>query len=263
MNTKIDNLLNKYDIYEEKRKEINRYHSNLVEDAKTLDINDFAYIEYEELKELNSKIQYLLPKELRLEVLALIDNKKKEKYPQLLKATYFPVLNELVGVEGLTQDELNAVDKLLRKYSGKSNRIKTYRFRTNYFYRVLRTDEKINAIIDFLLEKNIFKKEYEFMCHCDYSDECSYTYVSEDEMKRHMAVWEFEEKIKDLKPIEQIKVDGYEKFEEETEQDIGFISIGCFNGGDYEITSLKDLKEATYDIIYNFNELADLTYERI
>ena len=78
---------------EEKIKEIV---NKLKLQAKNLKVSDLSDFSYEECRNLYKQIQYYIDDENLLNQLSTIVEKKKiEKYPELLKPTYYPEIDSL------------------------------------------------------------------------------------------------------------------------------------------------------------------------
>lgn len=253
-------LLEKYDLYQNKKKEVNDLFVEIREEAKDLEIDAFISLKYEELKRIDETVARFLPQETLEKFWKLRDTRKKEKYPQLLKATYYPILNELVGKASIGQDEINYLDALLRNYYRKDSDASFSQHRLN---EIFRDEDKLNCVIKFLLDRNMVEREYLFESKCDGAYCCTPTRVKESTMKRHIVVWEFEEKTKGLKSSEIPKIEGYDEYNEAENNGIGVIIVGCFCCEGYEITSIEEFENSIYTIGCILKVAPDLTYENL
>lgn len=137
---------------------------------------------------------------------------------------YFPILNELVGNVSITQDEVNKIDKLFRDSYSETLRSSFYEHNLK---DILKTQEKLDYVINFLTNKDIIERRYfRIECWCEY---CSVIRAKCSIMDRHIALWEFEEKMKKVKPSEIPKMDGYDNYCREIDKGIGVFIKRCID----------------------------------
>lgn len=152
------------------KKAINNIGANIVDILKESD--------YTTVKEIFDTIKYYFDnKSLLKDIESVIETKKIEKYPELLKPTYYPEINTL----NISDSEKLRLDKYARmnlgKYmSGNENPSYTYPLSVNDL-------ELLNTI-------DIVEKFYTFKCN-----NCgrSHTWTSEKDINKYKRDWELAE----------------------------------------------------------------------
>ena len=183
---------------EEKIKEIV---NKLKLQAKNLKVSDLSDFSYEECRNLYKQIQYYIDDENLLNQLSTIVEKKKiEKYPELLKPTYYPEIDSLdiPDSEKLRLDK--AVRWNIRNCLSESN--------TKKMKYPLSIED-----LELLKSIGIVEKKYNFRCkNCG----SSCTVITESNLKKYKRFWklfelEKQNKITDgqLDELDQLEKDGF------------------------------------------------------
>lgn len=239
-------------IIESKKKleaELKEMISKLKVQTKDLDLSNLNECSYEECRDLFKQIQYYTDEDMLNELSKITEKKKVEKYPELLKPTYYPEIDKL----RITDSEKIRLDKASRwnigNYISKNN-IK----RLTYSLSI---DD-----LELLRSVGVVEKKYKFRCKncrslCDI--------ISESDLEKYKRFWnlcEFEKqkRITDeqLGELDQLERDGFYR-----------IYLCCLDGeecDDIEITNEKELLDYmnnNAEVVYKVVKNPDLTYERL
>ena len=166
---------------EEELKEIT---SKLKLQAKNLKSSDISDCGYEKCRNLYKHLQYYIEDERLLEELsAVVEKKKIEKYPELLKPTYYPEIDSL----DISDSEKIRLDKAvrwnIRNYMSKNN--------TRKLTYPLSIED-----LELLKSIGIVEKKYNFICK-DCGSSC--TIISESDLDKYKRFWELFELEKQKK----------------------------------------------------------------
>lgn len=231
---------------EEELKEITR---DLKSQANILKASDFSKYSYEECRNLYKQIQYYIDdKNLLNELSAVVEKKKVEKYPDLLKPTYYPEIDSL----DISDSEKLRLDKAarwnMRNYLSESNAKKmTYPL----------------SIEDLEMLKNIgiVEKKYNFRCK-DCGSSC--TVISESDLGKYKRFWELFE-LEKQKKITDEQLDELNQLEKDGFYEIYLCCLDEDECDDIEITNEKELSDymKNVEIIYKVVKSPDLTFEKL
>lgn len=147
----LENIIDKY-------KEFNDF-------LNGLDIESFKKFNREELKEFynalrdNDRQRYL-----SLEIYKLMEEKKKEEFPQLLKVHNYPMLDE---IDFLNEEEKVKLDQLLLSFGKNSYFGATNRKWIEFINKFDNKDEIAERILKFLLDKKMISTSYEIELCCN------------------------------------------------------------------------------------------------
>lgn len=211
----------------DKYKEFNEFLNNL-------DIKSFEKFNRVELKEFyDCLIENNQRRYLSLEINKLMEKKKKEEFPQLLKVHHYPMLNE---IDFLSEEEKIKLDNLLlsfgkNSYFGASNR--KWRDFIDSFENKNEISEKI---LKFLLDKKMISTSYEIeLC-------CNRTVVTYEQLEKIIRCKELllkeDKSNSDYAEIEDLKMN--------MPYDIDFSEDGCqycLDCGDEIDISLNEYKD--------------------
>ena len=107
-----------FEIIEEKSKaeeEVKKITTQLMEIVNNLKPSILNSCDYETAKKMYDSIKYYInDKQIKEEISAVVESKKVEKYPELLKPTYYPEINTL----NISDSEKLRLDKSTR-WNGK------------------------------------------------------------------------------------------------------------------------------------------------
>lgn len=217
--------------------------------ANNVDISGLSDYTYDECRNLYKQIQYYIDdKNLLNELSVVVEKKKIEKYPELLKPTYYPEIDSL----DISDSEKLRLDKAarwnIRNYLSESNAKKmTY---------PLSFDD-----LEMLKSIGIVEKKYNFRCK-DCGSSC--TVISESDLEKYKRFWELfgleKQKIitnEQLDELDQLEKDGFYE-----------IYLCCLDEdecGDVEITNEKELSDymRNVEIFYKVVKSPNLTYEKL
>ena len=231
---------------EEELKGITSELKSQANNLRVLDLNDHTY---EECRNLYKQIQYYIDdKNLLNELSAVVEKKKIEKYPELLKPTYYPEIDSLE----ISDSEKIRLDKAarwnVRNYLSENNIKK--------MPHPLSVDD-----LEMLKNIGIVEKKYNFRCE---SCGSSCNVISESDLekyKRFWALFELEKQKKitseQLNELDQLDKDGFYE-----------IYLCCMDENecnDVEITNEKELSDymRNVEIVYKVVKSPDLTYEKL
>lgn len=198
---------------------------------------------YEFVRDFHKNMErFCTNKELNDKVRDIRYLKKVEKYPQLLKPTFYPEINQL----DIPIEEKMRLDKSLRK---------------NHGYYVSKTTYKklgFNSLeeLELLSSIGIVEKMYEIRC-----PECwdRLDTVSPKDLELHKKVWDIEDRM----PVTEEEHDEWDKLED---MGYGYLSMYCDNcnkdiyiGNTNEFNEIKD----NLSPLYKINKMPDLWSEQI
>lgn len=216
----------------------------LIEAVNDLDFDTLENYDYKTIKGLYMQVQYLIDDAQREKLSSIVESKKFQNYPQLLKPTYYPEVDTL----DISDEEKLRLDKAAY-------------MNTRYYMSVDnldRLDYKL-SIEDLELLKSIgvVEKRFNFRCK-DCGDPC--ITISESDLEKYKRVFHLEG-IGNSRSDEQDK-----KLDELYENGYYCISVCCMEcDSDYEIASQKDLDnyKSHIKVVYKVVKNPDLTYEKL
>ena len=173
MNNYLQTIINKHKEFDTYLKEIN--------------INEFKQFTREELSEFTKILpSYFSFRYLTSEINDIIDNKKKQEYPELLGVHHYPEIKKL---NCISEEDKIKLDNFLVGW-----RFGSYLHKYTHKLREISknwSEEIINEILEFLVSKEILKKYYKFYICCDY------IIIDEEKINKYLRSFELS-KIKEL-----------------------------------------------------------------
>lgn len=231
---------------EEKLKEIV---NKLKLQAKNLKVSDLSDFSYEECRNLYKQIQYYIDDENLLNKLsAIVEKKKIEKYPELLKPTYYPEIDSL----DISESEKIRLDKAarwnVRNYLSENNIKK--------MTHPLSVDD-----LEMLKNIGIVEKKYNFRCK---SCGSSCDIISESDLEKYKRFWELFE-LEKQKKITSEQLDELDQLEKDGFYEIYLCCMDEDECDDVEITNEKELSDymRNVEVVYKVVKNPDLTYEKL
>lgn len=211
-----------------------------------IDINELDHetLNYDQLKGIYNNIRHNIPKDRKDEFDDLLRCKKIEAYPVLLKATYFPEINEL----NIPDPEKVRIDNAARanvRYYMTLNNI------TQLQYKLSIEDLKM------LESVGVVQKRYAIRCPC-----CGYkiSQITQIQYNAYKRYFELEEKYSScgLTDDEEKEID---RLCERGFYDLSSFCDAC--DADIDVSSLKDFNNLDFEIMYKVVKNPDLTYEKL
>lgn len=239
-------------IIEEKKKiteQLNEITNKLKLQVNSMDISDFKGYSYEECRDLFKQIQYYIDDEDLLNKLSIvIEDKKIEKYPELLKPTYYPEIDLL----DTPDSEKIRLDKAARN---------------NFRYYI--TEDNINKLkiplsindLELLKSIGIVEKKYNFRCRTCGSL-CNV--ILESDLEKYKRAWELFE-LEKQKKITNEQLDELDQLEKDGFYEIYLCCLDEDECDDVEITNEKELSDymSNVEVVYMVVKNPDLTYEKL
>lgn len=239
-------------IIEEKKKiteQLNEITNKLKLQVNSMDISDFKGYSYEECRDLFKQIQYYIDDEDLLNKLSIvIEDKKIEKYPELLKPTYYPEIDLL----DTPDSEKIRLDKAARN---------------NFRYYI--TEDNINKLkiplsindLELLKSIGIVEKKYNFRCRTCGSL-CNV--ILESDLEKYKMAWELFE-LEKQKKITNEQLDELDQLEKDGFYEIYLCCLDEDECDDVEITNEKELSDymSNVEVVYMVVKNPDLTYEKL
>lgn len=235
-------LLNEKQEAETKTKQIRERIKSLSGQLKADILNEY---DYETAKKIFNEIQFYTKTEVALKMRSIIEKKKIEKYPELLKPTYYPEIDML----SISDSEKLRLDKAARenfnKYISEKN--------SNKSSGSLSIDD-----MELLKGIGVSKKIYMFKCRrC----RCSCGAISESDLNKYKKIWELESRASSLSEEEFVELD-------KLQQDgYGNIYLCCMDHDDcdIEITNEEELEkyERNIDVLYKIEKNPNLKFEKL
>lgn len=231
---------------EEKLKEIV---NKLKLQAKNLKVSDLSDFSYEESRKLYKQIQYYIDdKNLLNQLSTIVEKKKIEKYPELLKPAYYPEIDSLE----ISDSEKIRLDKAarwnVRNYLSENNIKK--------MTHPLSVDD-----LELLKSIGIVEKEYNFRCE---SCGSSCDVISERDLEKYKRFWELFE-LEKQKKITSEQLDELDQLEKDGFYEIYLCCMDEDECDDVEITNEKELSDymRNVEVVYKVVKNPDLTYEKL
>lgn len=226
--------------------EVKKIVARLTEVANSLKPNILDDCDYESAKKLYDSIKhYTNDKSVVEEMSAIVETKKAEKYPALLKPTYYPEIDTLV---------ISDSEKLRLDRSARWN-IRNYIFKSNMdrlTYPLSIED------LELLRSVGVAERKYNFRC-----EECGYScdVISEEKLEKYKRVWELEKLRSELTDEQD------EELEKLYEDDFFNIFLACMNCDEFEkeICNEEELKEyeSHIEVLYEIVKQPNLEYEKL
>ncbi|MFF2531609.1 hypothetical protein ACFVS2_22135 [Brevibacillus sp. NPDC058079] len=201
-----------------------------------INIEDLNSLTRHELIELQEQLRDVKHRYLSVEIGKIIEAKKVEEFPQILGIHHYPDLKE---IDFLSEETKLKLDKHLIHF-----RVGEH---FNSFYKFAQSNERLEKLENFLVEKGIAERFYILLC-----PHCSQGYLTEPLLKN-----EFELLEKDIKAIENDEE--FEMFECD-----GRIDRYCMTCEDYaDLTKLKDEERFIVKDILKMAKERDTTYDHV
>lgn len=218
--------------------------SELIYESNLLDFSALNDYDYETVKGLFNQIQYLIDDSKKEALSEIVESKKAQKYPQLLKPTYYPEIDllQISDNEKLRLDKAAYVNS--RYYLSEDN--------------IGRLEIKMSIQdLERLRSIGVVEKKFSFKCK-DCGDPC--VTISENDIEKYKRVFYLEGLGSSLSDEQGKELD------ELYENGFYCISICCMDCDfDYEITNMADLDNYKPYIkeVYKVVKTPDLTYEKL
>lgn len=230
---KINEILEKNKIYSQWKEEVELQLKNKKDEIHELnsqiDFNEIEKLGYEKAKELFEVIKNNLHyKEQRPKFVELLERLKEIEYPQIKKAHYYPLLNE---IDFLSEDKIKILDTTLYKYKKNWN-INNRNW--NLFGAITYDQEVVDKIIKFMLDKDMLSTKYILTCPCGEESE----EISEQKYLNMKKYFDIEKRFK-TDDVSEEEENWYEDFDAYRQ---GVVEIGCECEG-LEICSMEDIDD--------------------
>lgn len=232
-----------------KEEELKAITNKLKSQANSIDISELSDHTYEECRNLYKQIQYYIDDKYLLNELSVVIEKKKiEKYPELLKPTYYPEIDSL----DISDSEKIRLDKAarwnVRNYLSENNIKK--------MTHPLSVDD-----LELLKSIGIIEKEYNFRCK---SCGSSCDVISESDLEKYKRLWKLFE-LEKQKIITDEELDELDQLEKDGFYEIYLCCLDEDECDDVEITNEKELFDymRNVEIVYKVVKSPDLTYEKL
>lgn len=223
--------------------------NKLKSQANSVDISKLSDHTYEECRNLYKQIQYYIDdKYLLNELSAVVEKKKIEKYPELLKPTYYPEIDSL-DISDLEKIRLDKAARWnVRNYMSENN--------INKMTHPLFIDD-----LELLKSIGIVEKKYNFRCK---SCGSSCTVISESDLEKYKRFWELFE-LEKQKKITSEQLDELDQLDKDGFYEIYLSCMDEDECDDVEITSEKELADymRNVEVVYKVVKNPDLTYEKL
>lgn len=242
----LDKLLNLIEEKKATEEALKNVTSKLKEELSELDLSEFANLDYETTKSIYDSIHYYANKDIEKELTKLLEKKKAEKYPELLKPTYYPEIDTL---------NISAEEKLRLDSAARAN-VRNYISK----YNCSRMSEPLTVEdLENLYSLGIVTKVYSVDCtNCGER----LSTVSEEDLKNYRRAWalqrtdESELSSEEKEELSRLYKDGY-----------AYLFVCCPECDEYEleITTQKEMDELIEqaEVYYKFIKQPDLQYESL
>lgn len=211
-----------------------------------LDIDEFMKLDYDKAKEiynlLDPNISY---KEERDNLKKALDEIKVREHPILLKAHYYPCINE---IDYLSDNQKNKLDKALYRFY--NNQIALW---SNLWRDINLSERTTKKVLDFLYGKGILSIKYEVYCNCRNGGDNRL--ITEEMYNDHKRYFKIDNRIHEGEEVSEEESDWYYDFEEDKR--IWYVSCSYCEGR--EINSMSDIDDNSSKIYTNVTA-PDMTY---
>lgn len=204
-------------------------------------IKEDKHCNYRALKLIMDDIRSMIPEDLKSEINSLLHCKKIEAYPELLKATYFPEINQL----DIPDSEKVRIDEAARvncRYYMTANNLSRLEYKLSI------------EDLEMLESVGVAEKKYGVRCKCCGDQIAWITQYEFNHYKRYFellarnSLTEEEEKEAD-----ELCSDGFYELYAYCDDCESEISIN----------NLEEFNELHFDIVYKVIKQPDLTYEKL
>lgn len=224
--------------------------NKLKAEASSIDVSHLNDYSYEECRDLFKQIQYYIEdKSLLNELSTFIEKKKTEKYPELLKPTYYPEIDSL----DISDSEKLRLDKAVRWNSNYININENNLKKLSY--------PLSNSDLEMLKSIGIVEKNYRFRCKscgsiCDM--------ISESDLEKYKRFWELFE-LEKQKKITNEQLDELDQLEKDGFYEIYLCCMDENECDDIEIINEKELFDymKNVEVVYKVIKSPDLTFEKL
>lgn len=207
----------------------------------SIDELESGTLNYDQLNNIYKKIQYRIPEERRPEFESLLRKRKIEKFPELLKATYFPEINQL----NIPDSEKVRIDEAARvncRYHMTANNISRLEYKLSI------------EDLEMLESVGVAEKKYGVWCKCC---GCQIAWITQYEFNHYKRYFELLARNnlteEEEKEADELCSDGfYELYAycDDCESEI------CIN-------NLEEFNKLHFDTVYKVIKQPDLTYEKL
>lgn len=220
----------------------------IVNQCDKLTSKEIESCDYDTLRKLYKAIHYRLDKEQRRMISNILITKKIEKYPQMLKPTYYPEIDQL----NISESEKLRLDKAAR----------------NHHLRQLSEDDfscleppLTISDLELLITIDVAQRIYDFNCpYCN----CFCKIIKQKTLDRHKRVWELNALRTTQGGLTQEQEQELETLEEDG---AGYIYLSCPEDKEFEyrITNMEQFQKFknNISILYEIYKEPDLTYEKL
>jgi len=232
----------------ELEQKLEKVRAEITNQCRELTAEELETCDYETLRKLYNAVHYRLDEEQNHIFSDILATKKTEIYPQMLKPTYYPEIDQL----DITDSEKLRLDKAAR------NNVRYYMTEKN-ISRLLEYPMSIDDL-ELLTTIGVAEKMYNFKCpNCD--DPCKV--ISQKDLESHKEVWRLMELMKEKgltkeqeQQLETLEEDGY-----------GYIYLDCLDDEDFEDEicdrAAFERYEKSLETVYKIKKSPDLTYEKL
>lgn len=217
--------------------------------ANGIDIFELSDYTYEECRELHKQIQYYIDdKNLLNKLSAVVEKKKIEKYPELLKPIYYPEI-DLLDISGSEKIRLDKAARWnVRNYMSENN--------INKMTHPLFIDD-----LELLKGIGIVEKKYNFRCK-SCGNSCNV--ISESDLEKYKRFWKLFE-LEKQKKITSEQLDELDQLDKDGFYEIYLCCIDEDECDEVEITNEKELSDymRNVEVVYKVVKSPNLTYEKL
>ena len=198
-------------------------------------------LNYDQFNNIYKKIQYLISEERRPEFESLLRRKKIEKFPELLKATYFPEINQL----NIPDSEKVRIDEAARvncRYYMTANNLSRLEYKLSI------------EDLEMLETVGVTEKKYGVRCKCC-GDQIAW--ITQYEFNHYKRYFEL---------LARNKLTEEEEEEADELCSDGFYELYAYCDdceSEICINNLEEFNELHFDIVYKVIKQPDLTYEKL
>lgn len=232
--------------YDAKEQEI----SNIKKQISDLALKEMDNLSYLDSKNYFNTIKDYINYETEKEIRNLLIKKKGQEYPGIFEVHYYPCIKEM---NFLTKEQQINLDKFLMKKQRYT--MNKYTILDNLNPKSINLNKSYDnqmsdKIIEFLINKGILEKQYEFYCHCG----CEYTTIFTEEQKRRFFNWHNFD-------TQNCTDEEYEKHEENYND--GFLWVNCRRDEEYELSSIKEFEDNLDGYVYKIIAKPDMTLDNL
>ncbi len=226
--------------YKELENNVHELYKELKKVNSMIDLEEVQRdLNYGQVKELFNMLSYSISeKDVQDELEKIMDNKKIEEYPKILGVHYYPIIKEM---DFISEERKIELDRFIEGCNRRASLKRDISIELN------------SEEIKFLVDNEILEPIYSFYCNC--CGNCEPELITQSQKDKFYEYHNFDYKNKTKEEICKHQEDNFGD---------GYIEVGCWNDGYYEVTNIEEFEHNVSEHIkYNIKVKPDMTLDNI